>query len=51
VSLRLRIDQAGKTIQEERLNLNGADKDALASAVVVKSVALAGKIPLEETKQ
>ena len=51
VSLRLRIDQAGKKLREERLNLSSADKNALASAVAAKLVDMAGQIPPESAKQ
>ena len=47
VSLRLRIDQAGKTLREEQLKLGSADKNALASAVATKLIDLAGQIPLK----
>jgi WD40 repeat protein len=47
VSLRLRIDQAGKTLQEERLNLGIADTNALANAVAAKLIDLAGQVPLK----
>lgn len=51
VSLRLRIEQAGKTVREERLNMDSADKAALASAVSAKLVELAGQVPLNSAKQ
>jgi hypothetical protein len=51
VSLRLRIDQAGKKLREERLNLSSADKNALASAVAAKLVDMAGQIPPESAKR
>jgi hypothetical protein len=51
VSLRLRIERAGKTFGEERLNLSSADKNALASAVAAKLVDLAGQIPLKSANQ
>jgi WD40 repeat protein len=44
VSLRLRIEQAGKTVREERLNLSSADKNALASAVAAKLVTMAEEV-------
>jgi hypothetical protein len=47
VNLRLRIDQSGKTVKEERLNLSSADKNALASAVAVKLVELAAQVSLK----
>ena len=47
VSLRLRIEQAGKIVKEERLNLSSADKNALASTVAAKLVELAGQVPLK----
>jgi WD40 repeat protein len=50
VSLRLRIDQAGKTLKEEKLNLSSADKNALASAVAAKLVDMAGQVPLKGAK-
>jgi len=50
-SLRLRIEQAGKTIREEKLNLSSGDKSALASTVAAKLVAMAGQIPLNAAKQ
>ncbi len=51
VSLRLRIEQTGKTVREERLSLSRADKNALASAVAAKLFELAGQVPLEGAKQ
>lgn len=51
VSLRLRIDRNGKTIEEDHLNLNSADKGALASAVAARLVELAAKVPAEDAKQ
>jgi hypothetical protein len=47
VSLRLRIDQTGKIMKEERLKLSSADKNALASTVAAKLVELAGQVPLK----
>jgi hypothetical protein len=46
VSLRLRIDQAGKTLKEDRLNLSSTDKRALANAVAAELVTLAEQIPI-----
>jgi len=51
VSLRLRIDQAGKTLREERLNLSRADKITLANAVATKLVDMVGKVPPEGANQ
>ncbi len=51
VSLRLRIDRGGTTIQEDRLNLNITDKDALANAIAAKLVAMAQQAPPEGAKQ
>jgi WD40 repeat protein len=45
VNLRLRIEQAGKIIKEERLNLASADKNALATAVAAKLVAMSADAP------
>jgi hypothetical protein len=47
VNLTLRIDQADNTLKEERLNLNSADKNALASTVAAKLVELARQVPLK----
>jgi hypothetical protein len=51
VNLTLRIDQSDNTLKEEQLNLSSADKNALASAVAVKLVDLAGQIPLKSANQ
>jgi WD40 repeat protein len=51
VNLRLRIEQAGKTAQEERLNLGNADKNALAITVAAKLAAMAEQVPLNDSKQ
>jgi len=48
VSLRLRIDQPGKTLGEERLSLSSADKNALASAVAAKLIDMAAQVPLKD---
>jgi hypothetical protein len=45
ISLRLRIEQAGKTVKEERLSLTSADKNALATEVAAKLVAMASDAP------
>jgi WD40 repeat protein len=50
VRLRLRIEQAGKTIKEDHLSLSSADKDALAGTLAAKLVAMAGQVPLEGAK-
>jgi hypothetical protein len=50
VSLRLRIERAGKILKEERLNLNDADKNAVARTVAGKMVEMAGQVPLEAAK-
>ena len=47
VDLRLRIEQAGKMVKEEKLTLSSADKSALAIAVAAKLVAMAGQVPVE----
>jgi WD40 repeat protein len=51
VSLRLRIEQAGKILKEDRLSLTSADTNAIASAAAAKLVELAGQIPAESAKQ
>ena len=51
VSLRIRIDQAGKTLREVRLHLSSGDKNALAKVVAAKLVTLAGEVPLEGVKE
>ena len=48
VSLRLRIDQAGKTLGEERLNLSIADKNVLASTVATKLIDMAAQVQLKD---
>ena len=47
VDLRLRIEQAGKMVKEEKLTLSSADKSALAIAVAAKLVAMAEQVPVE----
>lgn len=51
VSLRLRIEQAGKTVKEERLNLATADKNALATEVAAKLVAMSAEVPHPSANQ
>ena len=51
VSLRLRIEQGGKTVREERMSQDGANQIALAGAVAEKLVALAAQVPLKDATQ
>ena len=46
VTLRLRLEQAGKPVREERLNLSTANKNALAKVVAAQFVSMATQIPL-----
>lgn len=50
VSLRLRIDRAGKTLKEDRLNLTYANNNAVASAVTERLIDMAKRVPLEAEK-
>jgi hypothetical protein len=45
VSLRLRIEQSGRTVKEERLTLSTEDKPALAAAIATKLATLASPNP------
>jgi hypothetical protein len=51
VSLRLRIDTNGKTIDEVRLNLDSSDKNTLEDEVAKKLTEMAAKAPLDKARQ
>jgi hypothetical protein len=46
VTLRLRLDREGGTIEEKHLGLSSNNRDALAEAVAANVVAMAGNIPI-----